>query len=68
MGDAATIDELCRRAKASLRKGDTSEALSLYEEARRLNDLDPDVHEGIALALCRAGDFEAATPASRRRC
>lgn len=60
MGDAPTVEELCDRAKSCLRKGDTSLALAAYEEARRLNDLDPEVHEGLAHVHCRAGEYDAA--------
>jgi tetratricopeptide (TPR) repeat protein len=60
MAESPSVDDLCRRARAHLKAGEAREALALFEEARLLNDLDPDIHEGIAEAHCRLKEFEPA--------
>lgn len=60
MADPPGVDELCQRARKFLRGGRTEEALAAYEEARQLNDLDPDVHDGLANVYCSMGTYEAA--------
>ena len=60
MADEPTIDELCQRARKLLKSGRAREALAVFEEARQLNDLDPDVHDGLATAHCLLGEFEPA--------
>jgi tetratricopeptide (TPR) repeat protein len=60
MADPPSVDELCRQARKHLRGGRHQEALAVYEEARRLNDLDPDVHDGLANAHFSMGAYELA--------
>jgi tetratricopeptide (TPR) repeat protein len=55
-----TVEELCQRAKKSLKAGFPKEAIAAYEQARRSNDLDADVHEGMANAYCRLAEYDAA--------
>lgn len=60
MAETLTVEELCQRARKHLKAGRAQEALATYEEARRLNDLDPDIHDGLATAHCALGEFESA--------
>jgi tetratricopeptide (TPR) repeat protein len=60
MADPPSVDELCQRARKHLKGGRAQEALAAYEEARQLNDLDPDVHDGLANVYCSMGTYEAA--------
>ncbi|MSR56592.1 MAG: tetratricopeptide repeat protein [Planctomycetaceae bacterium] len=59
MADEPIIDELCQRARKYLKTGRVREALAVFEEARQLNDLDPDVHYGLATAHCLLDAFES---------
>lgn len=60
MVEPPSVEELCQRARKFLKGGRTDEALATYEEARRLNDLDPDVHDGLANVYCSMGTYDAA--------
>lgn len=60
MADEPTIDELCQRARKLLKAGRAREALAVFEEARQLNDLDADTHDGLATAHCLLDEFEPA--------
>lgn len=60
MADPPNVDELCRLARKHLRGGRPQEALAVYEEARRANDLDPEVHDGLANVYCALGTYEEA--------
>ena len=48
MTNSPAFDDLCQTARAKLKAGQLQDALSVFEEARQINDLDPDVHEGLA--------------------
>jgi tetratricopeptide (TPR) repeat protein len=48
MSDSLAFDQLCQTGRDKLQAGQLQDALSAFEEARQLNDLDPDVHEGLA--------------------
>ncbi len=48
MTNSPAFDDLCQTARAKLKAGQLQDALSAFEEARQINDLDPEVHEGLA--------------------
>ncbi len=49
MANSLAFDDLCEAGRAHLKAGRAQEALAAFEEARQLNDLDPNVHEGLAM-------------------
>jgi tetratricopeptide (TPR) repeat protein len=48
MTNSPAFDDLCQTGRDSLKAGQLQDALGAFEQARQLNDLDPDVHEGLA--------------------
>jgi tetratricopeptide (TPR) repeat protein len=60
MTNSLSFDDLCKSGREHLRAGRHQEAIAAFEEARRLNDLDPDVHEGLATAQFLLHDYEPA--------
>ncbi len=50
MTKAVSFEDLCKSGRESLKAGRAQEAVTAFEEARRMNDLDPEVHEGLATA------------------
>lgn len=49
MAKSLAFNDLCQAGRAHLKAGRAKEALAAFEEARQLNDLDPDVHEGLGM-------------------
>lgn len=50
MTNSVSFEDLCQTGREHLKAGRLSEALASFEEARLLNDLDANVHEGLATA------------------
>src|SRR6516162_7753907 len=50
MTNSLSFDDLCQSGRDKLRTGRLQEAVVAFEEACRMNDLDPEVHEGLATA------------------
>jgi tetratricopeptide (TPR) repeat protein len=48
MPNSPSFEELCTTGRAHLKAGRLDEAQAAFDEARRLNDLDADVHDGLA--------------------
>ncbi|MGE5193245.1 MAG: tetratricopeptide repeat protein [Deltaproteobacteria bacterium] len=50
MTNSLSFEDLCKTGRDNLKAGQLQEAVAAFEEARRMNDLDPEVHEGLATA------------------
>lgn len=50
MTNSLSFDDLCKTGRDNLKAGRPQEAVAAFEEARRMNELDPEVHEGLATA------------------
>lgn len=50
MTQSLSFEDFCQTGRGHLKAGRPQEALAAFEEARLLNDLDAEVHEGIATA------------------
>jgi tetratricopeptide (TPR) repeat protein len=60
MTDSTTFEDLCLKGRQHLKAGRHDEAIAAFEEARRSNDLDADLHDGLATAYFLRKDYEAA--------
>jgi tetratricopeptide (TPR) repeat protein len=60
MADSLTIEEYCKIARGHLKEGRLDDAVAAFAQAARLNELDPDVHEGLATAYYLKQDYQAA--------
>src|SRR5437660_1477710 len=60
MRNSLSFEDLCRTGRDNLRAGRLLEAVAAFEEARLINDLDPDVHEGLATAHFMQNAYEPA--------
>src|SRR5690348_13678869 len=60
MTNSLSFEDLCQAGREHLKAGRLSEALACLEEARQMNDLDADVHEGLATARFLLKDDAAA--------
>lgn len=54
-----TVEQLLIQARRLQRDGDLSGALRVYQQAEQLDDLDPDVHDGLATAHYLLGNLES---------
>jgi len=48
MANSLSFEDLCQTGRGHLKAGRLDEALAALQEAERLNELDADVHEGLA--------------------
>jgi tetratricopeptide (TPR) repeat protein len=60
MRNSLSFEDLCQTGRENLRAGRIPEAVAAFEEARQINDLDPDVHEGLATAHFMQHAYEPA--------
>src|SRR5258708_1249364 len=60
MTNSVSFEDLCQTGRDNLKAGRLQEALTAFEEARQINDLDPDVHEGLATAHFMLQAYEPA--------
>ena len=60
MTNSLSFADLCQTGREHLKAGRLSEALAAFEDARQINDLDADVHEGLATAHFMQQSYEAA--------
>jgi tetratricopeptide (TPR) repeat protein len=60
MTNPPAFEELCQTGRDKLKAGQLQEALRAFEQARQLNDLDADVHEGLATIHFMLKTFESA--------
>jgi tetratricopeptide (TPR) repeat protein len=60
MTNSVSFEDLCQTGRDNLKAGRLQEAVSVFEEARQINDLDPDVHEGLATAHFMLQAYEPA--------
>lgn len=60
MTNSRSFAELFQAGREHLKAGRLDDALAAFEEARRLNDVDADVHEGLATASFLKLNYEAA--------
>lgn len=60
MPNSPPFEELCTTGRGHLKAGRLDEARSAFEEARQINDLDADVHEGLATVNFLRQNYEAA--------
>jgi Flp pilus assembly protein TadD len=55
-----TVEQLLLQARRLQREGDLPKALRTYQQAQQLDDLDPDVHDGLATAQYLLGNLDLA--------
>src|SRR5262245_14483768 len=60
MPNSVSFEDLCQTGREQLKAGRLPEAVSVFEEARQINDLDPDVHDGLAMAQFMLLNYEPA--------
>lgn len=60
MSESAQVEDLRERGRQCLRTGKFQDAVAAFEQARQADDLDADVHEGLATAQFMLGNLEAA--------
>jgi tetratricopeptide (TPR) repeat protein len=60
MTNSPAFEELCQTGRDKLKAGQLPDALRAFQQARQLNDLDADVHEGLATIHFMLKDFESA--------
>lgn len=48
MTNSLSFEDLCQTGRGHLKAGRLDDALAVFQEAERLNELDADVHEGLA--------------------
>ena len=60
MRNSLSFEDLCQTGRENLRAGRIPEAVAAFEEARQINDLDADVHEGLATAHFMQNAYEPA--------
>src|SRR5438445_7786613 len=60
MTNSLSFEDLCQAGHEHLKAGRPHEALAAFEEARQINDLDPEVHDGLATAHFMLQDYEPA--------
>lgn len=60
MPESFPFEDLCRAGRQHLKAGRAREALDSFEAARRLNNLSPEVYDGLATAHSQLGDYEPA--------
>lgn len=60
MTNSLSFEDLCQAGREHLKAGRLSEAVAAFEEARLINDLDADVHDGLATAHYLLKDDAAA--------
>lgn len=60
MANSVSFEDLCLTGRQLLKAGRLDEAVAAFEEARGINDLDAELHEGMATAHFMRQDFEAA--------
>jgi len=60
MPNSLPIDELCASGRVHLKAGRLDEAQAAFEEARQINDLDADVHEGLATITFLRQEYDVA--------
>jgi tetratricopeptide (TPR) repeat protein len=60
MTNSLSFADLCQTGREHLKAGRLDEAVALFEDARQINDLDADLHDGLATAHFLRQDYEAA--------
>jgi Tfp pilus assembly protein PilF len=60
MASEETVEQLLPQARQLLRGGDARRALQVFQRARQIDDLDPDVHDGLATTHYLLGDLKLA--------
>lgn len=60
MPNSLSFEDLCQTGRDHLRGGRLNDAMAAFEEARQINDLDADVHEGLATVHYMLQAFEPA--------
>jgi tetratricopeptide (TPR) repeat protein len=60
MTSSLSFEDLCQTARAHFKAGKLADAQAAFEEAQRLNELDVDVHEGLATIFFLKGTYEDA--------
>jgi len=60
MPNSLSFEDLCQTGRDHLRAGRLNDAMAAFQEARQMNDLDADVHEGLATAHYMLQAYEPA--------
>src|SRR5260370_36673186 len=60
MPNSLSFEDLCQTGRDPLRAGRLNDAMAACEEARQINDVDADVHEGLATVHYMLQAFEPA--------
>jgi tetratricopeptide (TPR) repeat protein len=60
MTNSVSFEDLCLAGRQHLKAGRTAEAIASFQEARQINDLDAELHDGLATAHFMRQDYDAA--------
>ena len=60
MTNSVSFEDLCLNGRQHLKAGRLEDAIAVFEEARQINDLDAELHDGLATAHFLRQDYEAA--------
>ncbi len=60
MTNSLSFEDLCQTGRGHLKAGRLDDALAAFAEAARLNELDADVHDGLATVQFLKNNYEAA--------
>ena len=60
MTNSVSFEDLCLAGRQHLKGGRLDEAIAAFQSARQINDLDPELHDGLATAHFLKNDYEAA--------
>jgi tetratricopeptide (TPR) repeat protein len=58
--NTTSFEDLCEAGRQHLKAGRSEEAIAAFEDARQINDLDAELHDGLATAHFMRHDYEAA--------
>lgn len=60
MTNSVSFEDLCLAGRQHLKAGHPEEAIAAFQEARKINDLDAELHDGLATAHFMRQDYDAA--------
>ncbi|HEY2251705.1 MAG TPA: tetratricopeptide repeat protein [Planctomycetaceae bacterium] len=60
MTNAVSFEDLCLTGRQHLKAGRLDDAVTAFQSARQINDLDPELHDGLATAHFLKQDYDAA--------
>src|SRR5579872_1707715 len=60
MTNAVSFEDLCLTGRQHLKAGRLDDAIAAFQAARQINDLDPELHDGLATAHFLKQEYDAA--------